>query len=508
MERVFVLLSLLVWAVAPLSAIPITTVGARTLRTVTVESGELDVDASPYGIAPVGLFVSGRNGRIYIDNYPANRLNVYDSRTMGLVAYLKFPAEPQQWIGLDYYLVDDHGNVIGLIGKESIAKFDPTGRQVYNIRPGRPTTDLFDVHTFEAYGEFFVCYDDSGKLFMIDGIGHVLDDQKVESIRQQSIDQSTIVDHLPNKSQMTDFLDQNHVLMINDVPLVKSDEVFDQYLQLLNPSIRETTIGDVDLNSSDDLFAYWQHDRHGNMYCSLLSKDYQKRICHVIISREGQILCAFNFDTSIRVAQTVQDYLTGNILWTVFSKVPDLRYTFSLVDNTWDPSEAASAPPPTSAMISTLSASSTQTEPTDKNAYHPVKLFDGDPKTMWIENAKGPGIGESVTVGFDQPVTVDEIQFMPGCFWPEYWKQNYRVKQLEVKLDDKVLTANFTDQMVVQSLKLPSAVTFTRAVFTIKDVYPTTKWEDTAISEIAFYNQGAKIDVDYSKFKDFLKKAP
>ena len=163
---------------------------------------------------------------------------------------------------------------------------------------------------------------------------------------------------------------------------------------------------------------------------------------------------------------------------------------------------------PVAAVLSALFASSSQTEPTDRNAYHPVKLFDGDPKTMWIENAPGPGIGENVTVGFAQPMTADEIQFEPGCFWPEYWKQNYRVKQLEVKLDDKVFTANFNDQMVVQSLKLPSAVTFTTAVFTIKDVYPTTKWEDTAISEIAFYNQGVKIDVDYSKYKDFLKKAP
>ena len=168
-------------------------------------------------------------------------------------------------------------------------------------------------------------------------------------------------------------------------------------------------------------------------------------------------------------------------------------------------------PAPSGSVIpvaNNVTSSAFLTEPADNSAYHPVKLFDGDPKTMWIENATGPGIGESVTVGFEAPITVDEIQVMPGAFWKEYWKQNYRVKSLEVKLDDKVFSASFKDEMTVQSLKLSAPVTFKTAVFTIKDVYPTTKWEDTAISEITFYNQGVKVEVDYSKFKEFLKKAP
>jgi len=61
---------------------------------------------------------------------------------------------------------------------------------------------------------------------------------------------------------------------------------------------------------------------------------------------------------------------------------------------------------------------------------------------------------------------------------------------------------------VVQSLKLDPPMKFKTATFTIKDVYPTTNWEDTAISEVAFYYKGAKIEFDYSKYIDFLKKAP
>jgi hypothetical protein len=196
----------------------------------------------------------------------------------------------------------------------------------------------------------------------------------------------------------------------------------------------------------------------------------------------------------------------------IYTYVIDHRgktFTFYLMKNTWDPMTLPqNVAAPAAGLISYLSASSMQTEPADKNAYHPVKLFDGDHKTMWIEGAKGPGFGENVAVSFAQPITADEIKFEPGCYWPEYWKQNNRVKSLDVKLDVKKYMASFKDEMTVQSLKLGSPVTFNAATFTIKDVYPTTKWEDTAISEIAFYNQGTKIDIDYSRYAQFLKKAP
>ena len=155
-----------------------------------------------------------------------------------------------------------------------------------------------------------------------------------------------------------------------------------------------------------------------------------------------------------------------------------------------------------------LTASSMLTEPTDRNAYHPVKLFDGNPRTGWFEGEKGSGIGESLSLTFDTPVTVDKISAMPGYFWAQYWKQNYRVKTLEVKLDSKVFVVAFKDSMVEQYLALGNPVTFTTVVLTIKEVYPTTKWDDTAISELSFYDRGTRIVVDFSQFARFLKKGP
>jgi hypothetical protein len=244
-------------------------------------------------------------------------------------------------------------------------------------------------------------------------------------------------------------------------------------------------------------------DRHDNSYWYVVRSDGN---LYAVFSRTGRLIAKVADSLHVSLVDKISPF--GDIYKSDFDNKERI-YRFYRIRNIWDPVVASDdRGSERKAVISTFSASTSLAESSDKNAYHPVKLFDGDPKTMWMENAKGPGIGESVAVGFDAPVTADEMQFEPGCFWPDYWKQNYRVKQLQVKLDDKTFTADFKDEMVVQSLKLDASVTFKAAVFTIKDVYPTTKWEDTAISEIAFYNHGTKIEVDSSKYKDFLKKAP
>jgi hypothetical protein len=189
-------------------------------------------------------------------------------------------------------------------------------------------------------------------------------------------------------------------------------------------------------------------------------------------------------------------------------------FRFYRMKNTWDPvsSEALAEYERihygdilNQTTLTTLKASSTLTEPHDQNAYHPAKLFDNDPKTMWIENAAGPGLGESVAIGFDSEITIDEIQIQPGCFWDTYWKQNYRVKKLEVSLGGKSYTVGFKDIMETQSIKLPEAVTAREVTLTIRAVYPTTNWEDTAISGVWFLNDGERYEVDYSRYAEFVE---
>ena len=363
----------------------------------------------------------------------------------------------------------------------------------------------------------------AGKLQYLDYLGQ---DSVVSAKKEDILDylergQEYLTASSKFRQELEDFLSKNSVLLHDGrLFFYRNDQCF-EYITMLRGYFKRKDRANATFIGIRQFLGY---DAHGNMYLKvrIAPRQFDK---FLIVSKYGEYLAFVDFDYGRAMVDGPS--LMGDIYFKTdeplaASQIREEGLYYYRIRNTWDvisEDEAAAfekivrsgvaqiATPP-SLKLTAISDSSALAEPSDKNAYHPVKLFDGDPTTMWIENAKGPGIGESVTVGFDAPVTADEIQFMPGAFWKEYWKQNYRVKKLEVKLDDKVFTASFKDEMTVQSLKLSSSVTFKTAVFTIKDVYPSTKWEDTAISEITFYNQGAKVEVDYSKFKEFLNKAP
>jgi hypothetical protein len=174
-------------------------------------------------------------------------------------------------------------------------------------------------------------------------------------------------------------------------------------------------------------------------------------------------------------------------------KISIIEYSLSFLD-----------PEIQSASVKEIISTSMLIEPNDKNAYHPIKILDNDPKTMWIENKKEAGLGESIRIVLNRLIKIDEIRIMPGCFYKEFWKQNYRVKQLEVMLDTKKQQIYFKDEMLPQSIKFESPIEFIEANLKIKDTYPTMKWEDTAISEISFYYEGFKINIDYPDFYKYL----
>jgi hypothetical protein len=130
--------------------------------------------------------------------------------------------------------------------------------------------------------------------------------------------------------------------------------------------------------------------------------------------------------------------------------------------------------------------------------YHPYKAIDGDPLTAWNEGADGPGIGQWLAIRLSQPIKADEIRLMPGYYDPTWYKQNNRMKSMEIKLDGKTIQAEVTDGMEEKSVALDPATSFSTIKLTIKDVYPGTAYDDTCLSEIGFYRKGLKIVLDVS----------
>ena len=84
--------------------------------------------------------------------------------------------------------------------------------------------------------------------------------------------------------------------------------------------------------------------------------------------------------------------------------------------------------------------------------------FDGDPSTAWNEAVEGNGIGQRIELTFERDVRVDANELMAGYFDSRYYQKNNRVRKLE-----------------------------------IRETYQGSRWNDTSISEIAFYYQGMKI---------------
>jgi hypothetical protein len=153
------------------------------------------------------------------------------------------------------------------------------------------------------------------------------------------------------------------------------------------------------------------------------------------------------------------------------------------------------------AVASTISSSSYLKDDSFYDRYNPVRAFDGVSETGWSEDVAGPGINESVTVIFQEPVTVDKIGFRPGWFQSQYFMKNNRIKTMEIILDDFRSTAHFSDSMTEQDISFNKNVTFQKAQFIIKEVYQTTQWDDTPLAEIDFYYNNEPILIDCTNIK-------
>lgn len=146
--------------------------------------------------------------------------------------------------------------------------------------------------------------------------------------------------------------------------------------------------------------------------------------------------------------------------------------------------------------------------PEGKQSYDAENILNGSRSSAWIEGAEGNGIGESITITKTYDIELDDslrdeesIFFYELCIVNGYtrtdkaWKENGRVKKLAFYFNGKYMgDLELEDTQKPQFISLsglnlsgykgrPSSFTFR-----IMDVYPGTKYEDTAITgiEIAF----------------------
>lgn len=125
-----------------------------------------------------------------------------------------------------------------------------------------------------------------------------------------------------------------------------------------------------------------------------------------------------------------------------------------------------------------------------EEAYHAGYLFDGRTDSGWVEGNKGSGTGEKLTFTFNSSATITKLRIANGMQLSEtHYKANERVKSFSFFADtDSGKKYQLPDSMAVQIVPLEKPLTGKSFSFTITDIYAGTKYKDTVISEIQFFD--------------------
>jgi len=139
--------------------------------------------------------------------------------------------------------------------------------------------------------------------------------------------------------------------------------------------------------------------------------------------------------------------------------------------------------------------------------YDGRKTFDENLQTAWVEGKEGDGIGESISYKFENnSPRVTQIYINNGYVKSDkIWLANNRVKELEVLVNNiPYAMLSLDDTWQKQMFQLPDSLGRFESkyltednpngelrkswtlTFRIVSVYPGTKYQDTAISEIFF----------------------
>jgi hypothetical protein len=129
--------------------------------------------------------------------------------------------------------------------------------------------------------------------------------------------------------------------------------------------------------------------------------------------------------------------------------------------------------------------------------YGPENLFDDDTDTAWVEGVPGQGIGQWIVVAFDRLRLVKLIEITNGYVKDHLvFQKNSRVKDIKVEFSGRDEPEHFKlkDSETPQPVPLPNDAPLKAywVKFTIESVYPGTKWEDTAISELRVVSEAAQ----------------
>ena len=120
------------------------------------------------------------------------------------------------------------------------------------------------------------------------------------------------------------------------------------------------------------------------------------------------------------------------------------------------------------------------------NSYDVHNLFAGGGGQAWVEGQAGQGIGEWIVVEFSAPRRISGLAIDNGYQKNQdiYFK-NSRVRTIEVAFSQgRRETISLADRFGTQNFSFATPTVASWIQLTIKDVFPGTKYTDTAISKL------------------------
>ncbi|MCB1414300.1 MAG: caspase family protein [Xanthobacteraceae bacterium] len=120
------------------------------------------------------------------------------------------------------------------------------------------------------------------------------------------------------------------------------------------------------------------------------------------------------------------------------------------------------------------------------NSYGPEHLFEAGHDTAWVEGRAGEGVGEWVTVEFDGLRRIDAIRLRNGYQKNrDIFRKNGRVRRLRVEFSQgETRTFTLADRLGAETLHLGRPVDAYWVKFVVDEVWPGSKYTDTAISRL------------------------
>ncbi len=123
----------------------------------------------------------------------------------------------------------------------------------------------------------------------------------------------------------------------------------------------------------------------------------------------------------------------------------------------------------------------------DANDYIADNLLDGDPHTAWVEGEPGLGLPARLTFALPDRVDLQRIRIVDGYAKDTaHLLDNAAAKTIEIQGGARTVRYTLTRSRRPQTIRVPFGET-RKVVIRILSGYPGARFDDLAVSEVAFF---------------------